>query len=59
MKKTVTFLFAMLCATLMYAQSYGILVNGKTYYEASYEGPDPYNGGYDQYLSHVQVKSGD
>lgn len=59
MKKTVTFLFAMLSASWMFAQSYGILVNGKTYYEASYEGPDPYNGGYEQYLSHVQVKSGD
>ena len=59
MRKTVTFLFAMLCATMAFAQSYGILVNGKTYFEASYEGPDPYGGGYDQYLAHVQVKNGD
>ncbi|MBO7458871.1 MAG: hypothetical protein J6T80_06435 [Paludibacteraceae bacterium] len=59
MKKGLIILFAMLCATWTFAQNYGILVNGKTYYQASYEGPDPYGGGYEQYLSHVQVKSGD
>lgn len=44
---------------MSYAQTYGILVNGKTYFEASYEGPDPYGEGFEQYLAHVQVKSGD
>ena len=49
----------LLCAAMLQAQNYGILVNGKTYFAGSYEGPDPYGGGYEQYLSHVQVNSGD
>ena len=52
-------ILALLCATFTFAQSYGILVNGKTYFAGSYEGPDPYGEGFEQYLSHVQVKSGD
>ena len=59
MKKTFLFFAALLCATMTFAQSYGILVNGKMYFAASYEGPDPYGGGYEQYLAHVQVSSGD
>lgn len=59
MKKTSTFILMVLCATVSFAQSYGILVNGKMYYAASYEGPDPYGGGYEQYLSHVPVEKGD
>jgi len=42
-----------------WAANYGILVNGKMYYAASYEGPDPYGEGFEQYLSHVQVSNGD
>ena len=38
---------------------YGILVNGKDYYDASYQGPDPYGEGFEQYLAHVYVHSGD
>lgn len=49
----------LLCAAMLQAQNYGILVNGKMYFAGSYEGPDPYGGGYEQYLSHVQVNSGD
>ena len=59
MKKTSLILAAMLCAAMGWAQSYGILVNGKMYYAASYEGPDPFGGGFEQYLSHVQVSNGD
>lgn len=38
---------------------YGILVNGKDYYEATYDGADPYGEGFEQYLAHVYVHSGD
>ena len=58
MKKIITILFAMLCVNSLFA-NYGILVNGKTYFDASYEGPDPYGEGFEQYLAHVKVKSGD
>ncbi len=50
---------AFLCSMIGWAQSYGILVNGKMYYAASYEGPDPYGEGFEQYLAHVQVSNGD
>lgn len=50
---------AMLCCAMGWAANYGILVNGKMYYAASYEGPDPYGEGFEQYLSHVQVSNGD
>ncbi|MBQ8939037.1 MAG: hypothetical protein IJ047_02275 [Paludibacteraceae bacterium] len=59
MKKTGLILAALLCCMAGWAQSYGILVNGKMYYAASYEGPDPYGEGFEQYLSHVQVSNGD
>ena len=59
MKKTGLILAALLCCVMGWAQSYGILVNGKMYYAASYEGPDPYGEGFEQYLSHVQVSNGD
>ena len=59
MKKIYAFCAAMLMTLSMSAASYGILVNGKTYFAASYEGPDPYGEGFEQYLAHVQVKAGD
>ena len=59
MKKTGLILAALLCSMIGWAQSYGILVNGKMYYAASYEGPDPYGEGFEQYLAHVQVSNGD
>ena len=59
MKKTVTFVLAMLCATMMFAQSYGILVNGRWYFAGSYNGPDAAGEGFDEYLAHVQVSKGD
>ena len=58
MKKTITFLMAMLCVTMVYAQ-YGILVNGKTYFAAEYKGPDGAGEGFEEYLAHVSVKSGE
>ena len=58
--KKISVLFATLLMTLsMSAASYGILVNGKMYFAATYEGPDPYGEGFEQYLSHVQIANGD
>ena len=59
MKKTFLTLCVLLSATFAFAANYGVLVNGKMYYAGSYEGPDPYGEGFEQYLSHVQVSSGD
>lgn len=59
MKKTSLFLMMLLCASLSWAQHYGILVNGKTYFDAEYKGKDGMTGEYDEYLAHVQVNSGD
>lgn len=49
-------ILALLCATFTFAQSYGILVNGKTYFAGAYT--DEFEG-FTQYLAHVQVNSGD
>ena len=55
-----TFLFIMLLSAVWsYAGSYGILVNGTTYFAAEYRGKDSMTGTYDEYLAHVQVASGD
>lgn len=59
MKKGLLFVVGLLCVGLMHAASYGILVNGKMYFNASYEGPDPYGEGFEQYLAHVKVVKGD
>ena len=59
MKKLYAFLAAILMTLSMSAASYGILVNSQFYFAASYEGPDPYGEGFEQYLAHVQVASGD
>ena len=45
-----------LCATLSWAGSYGILVNGTTYFAGELTGEFE---GFTQYLAHVQVASGD
>ena len=51
MKKTSLFLILLLCTVFSYAGSYGVLVNGTTYFAMT--------GMYDEYLAHVQVSSGD
>ena len=56
MKKIFTFFAAALTALSMSAASYGILVNGKTYFAGTQV--DEYEG-FQQYLAHVQVKAGD
>lgn len=56
MKKIFTILAAALCAASMFAGSYGILVNSKTYYAGEPAGEFE---GFSQYLAHVQLKSGD
>ena len=56
MKKTGLILMAMLCCSMGWAASYGILVNGKMYFAGSLQ--DEFEG-FTQYLAHVQVKSGD
>ena len=47
MKKLLTCMVVLLCATMSYAQ-YGILVNGKTYFAAEYKGKDGMTGEYDE-----------
>ena len=56
MKKIFTFFAAALSALSMSAASYGILVNGKTYFAGTQV--DEYEG-FQQYLAHVPVKAGD
>ena len=56
MKKFLTFAFVLLWATMSFAQHYGILVNGKTYFAGTKV--DEYEG-FQQYLAHVSVKNGD
>ena len=56
MKKIFTFFAAALTALSMSAANYGILVNGTTYYAGE---PAGEYEGFQQYLAHVQVSSGD
>ena len=56
MKKIFTLFAAALTALSMSAASYGILVNGKTYFAGTQV--DEFEG-FVQYLAHVQLKSGD
>ncbi len=56
MKKTFLMMAAMMVSMLMQAASYGILVNGTTYFAGEPAGEFE---GFQQYLAHVQVKSGD
>lgn len=57
MKKRISVILMMvLCATMSWAASYGILVNGKMYYQGSKV--DEFEG-FTQYLANVQVVSGD
>jgi hypothetical protein len=56
MKKTFVMMAAMMVSVLMQAASYGILVNGKTYFAGELTGQFE---GFQQYLAHVQVTSGD
>ena len=56
MKKLYAFFAAMLMTLNMSAASYGILVNGTTYFAGEPAGEFE---GFQQYLAHVQVKTGD
>ena len=56
MKKSFLMMAAMMISMLMQAASYGILVNGTTYFAGEPAGEFE---GFQQYLAHVQVKSGD
>ena len=56
MKKLYVILFGLLVGMGMQGASYGILVNGKTYFAGE---PAGEYEGFAQYLAHVQVKSGD
>lgn len=55
-KRTSVILMMVLCATMSWAASYGILVNGKMYYQGAKV--DEFEG-FTQYLANVQVVSGD
>ncbi len=59
MKKVFLMMAALMVSVLLQAANYGILVNGKMYFAATYEGPDPFGEGFEQYLSHVQIANGD
>ena len=59
MKKLFFVIATCLCALAVNAQSYGILVNGRYYFAADYRGPDGAGEGFEEYLAHVQVSSGD
>lgn len=56
MRKFISLFAATICAATMMAGSYGILVNGTTYYPGTET--DQFEG-FTQYLAHVPVKSGD
>ena len=56
MKKLYTILSLLCITVVMHAASYGILLNGQTFFQGE---PAGEFDGYQQYLSHVQVKSGD
>ena len=56
MKKLSFFIVMAMCALVMNAQDYGILVNGNTYFAGE---PAGEYEGFTQYLSHVQVNEGD
>ena len=59
MKKGFLVCMLAVCAIMAQAANYGILVNGKMYFAGSYEGPDPFGEGFEQYLAHVKVAQGD
>lgn len=56
MKKIYALMAAMVFAAGTFAASYGILVNGQTYFPGTETGEFE---GFKQYLAHVQVKAGD
>lgn len=56
MRKFFMLLVAMVFAAGIFAQSYGVLVNGKVYYPSTKV--DEFEG-FVQYLAHVKVASGD
>ena len=56
MKTILSILLSFTAALTLNAASYGILVNGKTYFAGEATGEFE---GFQQYLAHVQVKSGD
>ena len=56
MKKILVVLVALLSAVGCWSASYGILVNGKTFFAGEYT--DEFEG-FTQYLAHVSLKSGD
>ena len=56
MKKIFSLFCTVMMTVLVFGQSYGILVNGHTYFAGESAGE---NEGFTQYLSHVQLQSGD
>ena len=59
MKKFSIIVALLFCVLSLQAESYGILVNGTTYYAADYRGKDDNTGQYDEYLAHVPFQAGD
>ena len=56
MKRFLSMVCAVFMTVMMFGQSYGILVNGHTYFAGESAGE---NDGYTQYLAHVQINAGD
>ena len=56
MRKFFSLVCAVFMTVMMFGQSYGILVNGHTYFAGT---PAGENEGFTQYLAHVQINAGD
>jgi alpha-amylase len=59
MKKLFLVIATAVVSLCSWANQYGILVNGTTYFAAEYRGKDGNTGEFDEYLAHVKVANGD
>ena len=59
MKRLGFILLVLGCVMSVRADYYGVLVNGTTYFAASYRGMDDMTGTYQEYLAHVAIQAGD
>jgi hypothetical protein len=57
MRKFLSLIFAVFMTVMAFGQSYGILVNGTTYFAGTPKGIN--FEGYDEFLAPVQLKAGD
>ena len=57
MRKFLSLIFAVFMTVMAFGQSYGILVNGTTYFAGTHKGKNFED--FDEYLAHVQINAGD